>query len=204
MKYTAKALRTRSRILDCAAELMFSQGYAHLKLDEVLLASNVRKGNFYYYFASKDDLCLSVLRERAKPLLLHWIDKHISSTGDPWENLQQLIAALSAQPDRVPEQGNPLSNLALEMAGFSDEFRQEMDSLLGEVVAIYTREFRRLSQQGRLRPGTDPQHMARYLFSIVEGALLLFRCDRDLDRFQRTVQMGMSVVQAELAPVSQN
>lgn len=200
MKYTAKALKTRSRILDCAAELMFSEGYAHLKLDDVLLASNVRKGNFYYYFASKDDLCLSVLKERAKPILLDWINEHIKPATDPWENVQRLIQALLAQPDRIPGEGNPLSNLALEMAGFSDEFRQEVDAIVSEVVAIYAREFRRMAQQGRMRTTVDPQRMARYLFSLVEGALLLFRCDHDLERFNETVQTGMSVLQAELIP----
>jgi TetR/AcrR family transcriptional regulator, transcriptional repressor for nem operon len=201
MKYTAKALKTRSRILDCAAELMFSEGYAHLKLDDVLLASNVRKGNFYYYFASKDDLCLSVLKERAKAILLDWTNEHIKPAADPWDNVQHLIQALVAQPDRVPGQGNPLSNLALEMAGFSDEFRQEVDAIVGEVVAIYAREFRRMAQQGRLRASADPQRMARYLFSLAEGALLLYRCDHDLERFSETVQTGMSVLQAELMPV---
>lgn len=198
MKYTAKALKTRSRILDCAAELMFSEGYAHLKLDDVLLASNVRKGNFYYYFASKDDLCLSVLKERAKPILAEWINEHIKPAADPWDNIQRLIQAVLAQPDRVPGEGNPLSNLALEMAGFSDEFRQEVDAIVSEVVAIYAREFRRMAQQGRLRAAADPQRMARYLFSLVEGALLLYRCDHDLERFNETVQTGISVFQAEL------
>lgn len=202
MKYTAKALRTRSRILDCAAEIMFSQGYAHMKLDDVLLASNVRKGNFYYYFASKDDLCLSVLRERAKPLLMHWIDQHITKNSDPWENLERLIQATAAQPDRVTGQGNPLANLALEMAGINDEFRQEMETVINEVLAIYTREFRKLAQQGRLRPGADPQALARYLFSILEGAILLYRCDQDHERFQHTVKTGMSVVLEEMAPAA--
>jgi TetR/AcrR family transcriptional repressor of nem operon len=192
-------MKTRSRILDCAAELMFSQGYTHLKLDEVLLASNVRKGNFYYYFASKDDLCLAVLKERAKPLILLWIDQQITPAGDPWENLSRLVQAMLAQPDRVPGEGNPLANLALEMAGFSEEFREEVSTLVGELLAVYTREFKRLAQQNKLRAGADPLQLARYLFSVVEGALLLHRCDHDTERFQQSVRLGFGAVQMELA-----
>lgn len=195
-------MKTRSRILDCAAELMFSQGYTHLKLDEVLLASNVRKGNFYYYFASKDDLCLAVLKERAKPLIMQWIEQHINVANDPWENLTRIVHAMLAHPDRVPGEGNPLANLALEMAGFSDEFREEVSVLVGEVVAVYEREFKRLSQQRRLRTNDSPAQLARYLFSVVEGALLLHRCDHDLERFKQSVNMGFSMLQAELAPAA--
>ena len=191
-------MKTRSRILDCAAELMFSQGYTHLKLDEVLLASNVRKGNFYYYFASKDDLCLAVLKERAKPLIMQWVEQHITAAGDPWENLSRLVQAMLAQPDRVPGEGNPLANLALEMAGFSEEFREEVSVLVGELAAVYEREFKRLIQQSRVPSGADPQQLARYLFSVVEGALLLHRCDHDLERFQQSVGMGFSLLQAQL------
>lgn len=122
MSYTPKAQRTRSRILDRAAERMFAQGYSQLKLDDVLLDAQVRKGNFYYYFASKDDLCLSVLKERARPLLLDWIEKQISPVSDPWQNLAQLTQAFIDNPNLVPEQGNPLANLALEMAMISEEF----------------------------------------------------------------------------------
>jgi TetR/AcrR family transcriptional repressor of nem operon len=202
MSYTPKAQRTRSRILDCAAERMFAQGYGQLKLDDVLLDAQVRKGNFYYYFASKDDLCLSVLKERARPLLLDWIAQQVNPLNDPWQNLTQLTQAVIDDPDRVPEQGNPLANLALEMAGISEEFRREVALVVDEMVGIYAREFRRLQQQGRLKPGADPQQIAKYLFSVVEGASLLYRCHRDREQFERTVHMGMAVAEVVLVPVA--
>jgi AcrR family transcriptional regulator len=67
---------------------MFAKGFAHTKLLEVLNAANVQKGNFYYYFGSKEELGLAVIHERGAKLIRDWLRSLIDG-GEPWNNIER-------------------------------------------------------------------------------------------------------------------
>src|SRR6266446_118311 len=52
---------TREAILEAASRLIHVHGYNHTALDDVLRESGVWKGNFYYYFKSKEDLGYAII-----------------------------------------------------------------------------------------------------------------------------------------------
>ncbi len=58
---STKGAATRDQILNAAARLMHVQGYQSTSLDDVLRESGVSKGNFYYYFKSKEDLGYAII-----------------------------------------------------------------------------------------------------------------------------------------------
>jgi AcrR family transcriptional regulator len=53
---------SRSRILEVAHELFYSDGFHNVGLDRILHEVGVTKTTFYNHFESKDDLVLEVLR----------------------------------------------------------------------------------------------------------------------------------------------
>ena len=56
-----KGAATRDQILDAASRLIHVHGYQSTSLDDVLRESGVGKGNFYYYFKSKEDLGYAII-----------------------------------------------------------------------------------------------------------------------------------------------
>src|SRR3989449_1885503 len=52
---------TREAILKAASRLIHVHGYNHTSLGDVLRERGVGKGNFYYYFKSKEDLGYAIL-----------------------------------------------------------------------------------------------------------------------------------------------
>src|SRR5689334_20331717 len=54
---------TRETIISSAMRLMHVHGYYATSLDDVLRESGVGKGNFYYYFRSKEELGYAILDE---------------------------------------------------------------------------------------------------------------------------------------------
>src|SRR5258708_30128997 len=58
---SAKGAATRDQILDAAGRLIHLQGYHCTSLDDVLRESGVGKGNFYYYFKSKEELGYAII-----------------------------------------------------------------------------------------------------------------------------------------------
>src|SRR5215218_2871026 len=61
---TDRGTETRRRILEVAAEAFADRGYAGTSLSDVLKASGVTKGGFYFHFPSKEALGLAALRDQ--------------------------------------------------------------------------------------------------------------------------------------------
>src|SRR5690348_13668149 len=58
---TREGRLTRDAIIAAASRLMHVNGYQGTSLDDVLRESGVGKGNFYYYFKSKEELGHAIL-----------------------------------------------------------------------------------------------------------------------------------------------
>ncbi len=195
MKYTKKAIATRKRILDCAAEIMFAKGANRSRLDDVLTAASVQKGNFYYYFKSKDDLALTVLRERAKPLIVEWMASLIQPSADPEENLKLLGQRLAQSAAIRQPDGHPALKLLLELCDVDDEFRAEARVIFSELAEVLAAEMRKLRAQGRLAGQLDPQHIASYLLSVIIGAIIQHQTRLQIEDVIRIVDLGASAVE---------
>ena len=57
----ARTSDAKDRIIRSASQLMHERGFEHVGVQEICLAADVRKGSFYHFFASKDDLIIDVL-----------------------------------------------------------------------------------------------------------------------------------------------
>lgn len=194
--YTPKARATRQRILQAASDLMLNKGFTRTKLDEVLEKSKVRKGNFYYYFASKDELGLAVLKETAAPIVNGWLTQLISPNKDPRANLRNLATGIADSPEIISELGNPVVNLSCEMVELSDEFRQCVADILHDVLRVFVAELERLQKTQALPEGKSPEALAWYMISLLDGAVLIYRRTKDINLLRQTIDLGMGFLLA--------
>ena len=56
-----KGEASRAKLVACAAELFWRQGYHATGLTEILQAASLPKGSFYFYFEGKRDLAAAVI-----------------------------------------------------------------------------------------------------------------------------------------------
>jgi len=59
-----RAERTRTAILDAAAEVIEQRGFAGASLSDILARAGVTKGALYFHFSSKDELAHALLTEQ--------------------------------------------------------------------------------------------------------------------------------------------
>ena len=52
---------TKEKILNTAAEIVQHKGFKNTSIQDILKASGVPKGSFYYYFDSKEDFGLQLI-----------------------------------------------------------------------------------------------------------------------------------------------
>ncbi|MBI4573387.1 MAG: TetR family transcriptional regulator C-terminal domain-containing protein [candidate division NC10 bacterium] len=165
---------TREQILDAASKLIHVRGFNNTSVDEILRESHVGKGNFYYYFRSKDELGFAILDRSIERITREIIEKCFTPDKDPW---QQLLEFLDIQAERIRRQGCtggcPLGNLAVEMSDIHEEFRQRLNKAFDSLRARIEDTLHLAKEKGTLRPDTDIPRLTHFIVAGLEGALMM-------------------------------
>ncbi|MGO4325636.1 TetR/AcrR family transcriptional regulator [Cupriavidus sp. 2TAF22] len=85
-----KAARPQE-LVAAALELFVERGYAATRLEDVAAAAGVSKGTVYLYFANKEELFKTVVRENLGPALARGVDLVETFEGTTAELLRELL-----------------------------------------------------------------------------------------------------------------
>jgi TetR/AcrR family transcriptional repressor of nem operon len=191
MALTRKAIATRRRIVDCAADLISKQGFSRTRLEEVLQGSRVQKGNFYYYFRSKDDLGLAVMNEQLQGEARVWLQGLMADSGDPWADLLQLPERLAHAASEDKSILNVINQLAQDLSRAGQEYREQVSAMLRGLAGVLVDKFRQLEQAGRLEKQADPQELGEYVASLLDGALYWDGLTDGGAQLKRSMELGL-------------
>lgn len=157
---------SRDRIVEAAARVVHVRGFQSAGLAEILRIAGVPKGSFYNHFDSKQALGL-VLVERYASFLLTLLDEHLGEDGSAGvPGVQAFFHSFTEVAGRSEGawHGDPLGNLAQEMASTDEPFRQALSQAFESFEARIARAL-----DGRL---SSPHQRARTLVALWEGYLL--------------------------------
>jgi TetR/AcrR family transcriptional regulator, transcriptional repressor for nem operon len=175
-RLTPKGERTRARIVEAAARLIYERGVAETRLDDVRNAAGVSGSQLSHYFAGKDELVKAVIDYQAQIITGNQRQADLAST-----------AGLRAWRDMVIEQargsegrgGCPLGSLAGQLAESDAGARALLAAGLGQWSAAISDGLRELHEAGHLPVGIDPDDLAVTLLATLQGGLLLAQVQRD-------------------------
>ncbi len=176
-----KETSTKEQILDVASRLIHVRGFNKTSVDEILKESGVGKGNFYYYFKSKDELGFAILDRSIERITREIIEKCFTDGKDPW---QQLLDFFDCQVERIRRQGCtggcPLGNLAVEMSDIHEEFRRRLNKAFDRLRSRIEDTLTQARTQGMLRNDADIPRLAHFLVAAFEGALMMGKLHKDI------------------------
>ena len=152
-KAAAPMQNKREAVLAAALGLFSRFGLHGTSVDQVAARAGVSKSNLLYYFASKEELYICVLRD----LLELWLAplREFSAEQDP----QQAIADYIRRKLVVSRDSPDASRLfCLEMIQGAPLLRDELDRELHDIVERKSAVIQGWIDAGRLA-GVDPQHL---------------------------------------------
>lgn len=85
---------TKSRILETAFNLFLEKGFAGVSLNEVIKASDITTGGFYYHFDSKDALMVAVIEKYVFNYFKSTIEQIKRYEGTPLEKLKSATLSM--------------------------------------------------------------------------------------------------------------
>ncbi|WP_145144389.1 HTH-type transcriptional regulator RutR [Pseudomonas duriflava] len=152
----------RNAIQNAALELFSRFGVHGTSLDQIATKADVSKTNLLYYFGSKEDLYLSVLRQ----LLVIWLAplRTFSLEQDPLEAIGNYIRyKLEISRDHPAE-----SRLfCLEILQGAPLLLGELEQPLREIVEAKSAVIRGWIEAGKLAP-VDPHHLIFTLWATTQ------------------------------------
>ena len=151
---TDRGTETRRRILDVAAEAFADRGYAGTSLNDVLRASGVTKGGFYFHFPSKEALALATLRHKQE----QWAGVVMAAVMRRSRAIEQLDAMVQALCD-LHEQDRAcraINRLCTELGDEHPELRPQLGTQLTTWMDMVASVIRKGQDEGDIRPDVDP------------------------------------------------
>ena len=167
-----KGEESRQRLIECAAELFWKNGYSTTGISEILKQTGLPKGSFYFYFKSKNDLAAAVTEYYQKILLEQF---QSSSQGNDWESfIEEIFDYLFRRAAGQTFAGCPYAVMGMETA--------LSKPTLASVFMEGLKKFEQIFQKVLLYSGLSQDHAAilsRRMLSIYQGYLLLGRISSD-------------------------
>jgi len=172
-----KSELTRSRILTEGRALVLASGFGGLGLTELLTASGVPKGSFYYYFASKEAFGCAMLSDYVTDYLTA-LDAIIARTEPAAQRLDSFFsAALGGEAGSMADRCLVVK-LAAEIADLSEDMRAILDQGVTAVCGRLAALLRAGIEDGSITPQDDPGSAATLLYSQWLGAAIIAKLSR--------------------------
>ena len=188
----SRAMQTRKKILREAAQLFALKGFHDTKVDELIKAAEVTSGAFFHHFKGKDDLAFAVIDHHMEQRrqAMDRIEKGLpgSDVVDPLElAFRRLDAACEMVVRRRNRKGGCLiGNLATALSDTRPEFRKRLGECFDEMAAEFEIHLAEAAADRDL--DVDSREIARYIVSVIEGAIMLSRTQRDIGLVQQQIQ----------------
>ena len=173
---------TRARIIEEGARLIHEKGFNNTGVQEILRASGVPKGSFYFYFKSKEDFGLAVI-DYFSQTMGERLTTHLTNESLP--HVERLRSFLQEMMEFFRQEGYsrgcPIGNMAQELADLSDTMRQKLKESMDRMQAAIAGCIRAGRESGELVTDLDPDEAAYFILNSWEGALTRMKTEKSLE-----------------------
>ncbi len=175
---------TRDKLLQTSLELMWTNSYGTVSVDDICKKAGVKKGSFYHFFPSKSDLAVAAFEEEwAKKK--SWYDRIFSSSLAPLDRFREFCReALKQQELKKSEIGYvcgcPYTTIGSELCSYDDSVRSKATEIIDRTRQYYESAIREAISRGEIPP-CDPAKKSREVYNYMIGCLMHARIANDID-----------------------
>jgi TetR/AcrR family transcriptional repressor of nem operon len=192
---TAKGEATRAFLLHTAARVFAERGYTGAALTDLITASGLTKGAFYFYFPSKSALALAVLADQ-QDRWLHRVRDRVLSADTALAQFRALTPSMLDLLTTDPGAWS-IPRLTRDMAtdpATAEQARTPITTWINLTTDIVTRG----QTDGDLRPDLNPHHTAVALIGALDGLKTLtdtLNPTQGSDTFRQQAQTLLAMIE---------
>lgn len=171
-----KSKKTKNKILVKSAKLMYYNGYKNTSLNMILEKCNIAKGQFYYYFKSKEDLLIEIIEYHTQNMLKLFNDKVIEVSID---TIKEFFFEYFNQMEKNKYYGgSPLGNLILELSDINENVREKLEKSYQQLIIRISFFIKILRNNLTIE---EAENISNLILSTFEGTLLRMKLSKNGD-----------------------
>ena len=170
---TVKPNDKKLLLINIGTAIFTQKGFSITSLDEIVEIAEIPKGSFYYYFKSKDEFAIEVIKNYGIYFSKKLQRILSNDKKSPLERLKEFTKEAEAGVKRYEfKRGCLIGNLGQEMATLEERFRIE----LLNVIADWRDQVRLCidlaKAQREIKTTIDASELANFFWCAWEGAVL--------------------------------
>ena len=166
----AEADKTRQALINSAWRIFSQKGYAETRLSDIAKDAGVTRGAIYWHFGNKENLLISLFKERADSyftIIADVLEKNLN----PFEKIKMILVKVITKMES-DDQFKAEEILALRRADDHGKFQQIHDYIQQRTKKHSELLFRIIiegQKRGEIRKGIDPQNIVSLFFIFIGG-----------------------------------
>ncbi|HEY9201583.1 MAG TPA: TetR/AcrR family transcriptional regulator [Gammaproteobacteria bacterium] len=184
----------RRRIVEAADQLFYSRGYNQTSFSDISDETGIPRGNFYYYFKTKEDILAAVMDQRLDEFQ-QVLSACEQSSEQPLQRLLCLLHFPLQKQDEVLHYGCPIGTLSAELAK-----QQQVDISRARLTAVFDLMKHWIEQQ-LVEMGQAPRasDIAMNLLAKMQGVIMIANVYNDAAFLQKGIDEIQHWLQQSLA-----
>ncbi len=187
---------TRQKLIDTATDLLWTSSYGSVSVDDMCRAAGVKKGSFYHYFPSKQELAICAMEEYYLSEIKPDMDRIFAANIPFVEQLDALAEAILEEQRATQEKygmvcGCPLAALGSEMVGQEEKGIHEKMEEKFDCCKSYMHKAIAAAIDTKVIPKMDIEAKTNELHDFITGQMMMARVHNSLDGMERDLKSGM-------------
>jgi TetR/AcrR family transcriptional repressor of nem operon len=174
-----KGENNRTRIIEAADQLFYKHGYNQTSFSDIADITGIPRGNFYYYFKTKDDILAAVVETRVKQYQ-EALASCDTASDKPGERLHAFIDMMAGSVDSLVDTGCPIGSLCVELAKDTEALQSKSREVFVLLRDWMTRQFEEIGL-------ADANDKAMDLLSRMQGIAVMACAFKDGAYLHRSV-----------------
>jgi len=176
-------VQTQERILNAARELIHSRSYADVGVATICDHAKVKKGSFYHFYPSKQELTLAVLDTYFVDMKEQLLDNAFKEDIPPLDRLKRMaFMAYEFQKELKRQTGHvlgcPFGNIATELSTQDETIRKKVEHIFIKLQGGIKQVLEQVQDDLSIEP-FDAEATAEAMLAYFEGIILLAKTRND-------------------------
>jgi TetR/AcrR family transcriptional repressor of nem operon len=172
-----KGEQTRQEIIRKAAPIFNQKGYEGAALSDLMRATGLEKGGIYRHFSSKEALAAEAFDYAWRETFNSRVH-HLDTVSNTVDRLKQLVANFVERRGVIPG-GCPLLNTAIDTDDGNSILRERARKALRGWRSYLISMISAGIKAREIRREVDAKKLATLIISSLEGAIMLYRLERN-------------------------
>jgi AcrR family transcriptional regulator len=179
-----KGQETKEKIIEKAAELFNTKGYAASSMNDIMEATGLKKGGIYNHFQSKDEIAAEAF-EYAVKRTGGIMFKKISACTTGRKKILVIIEHFESVFNNAPLPGGcPLMNTAIEADNSMPIMRRKVAKAFKQFESFTEKIIQEAIAEGDMKTSYGAGELATLIISTLEGALMLSQIKQSSEPLQ--------------------